>query len=79
MMVKIYESLNDFYLFLKKERNFSNNTIKSYMTDLNNLKSFLMTITMILIKYQENKSEPFYPQRLIKNFQIEQLQEDLLL
>ena len=45
----------------------------------NRLKSFLMTITMILIKYQENKSEPFYPRSLIKNFQTEQLQEDLLL
>ena len=41
MMVKMYESLNDFYLFLKKERNFSNNTIKSYMTDLNKFKNFL--------------------------------------
>ena len=37
----MYESLNDFYLFLKKERNFSNNTIKSYMTDLNKFKKFL--------------------------------------
>lgn len=35
------KSLNDFYLFLKKERNFSNNTIKSYMTDLNKFKNFL--------------------------------------
>ena len=40
-MAKIYESLNDFYLFLKKERNFSNNTIKSYMTDLYKFKKFL--------------------------------------
>ena len=40
-MIKIYESLNDFYLFLKKERNFSNNTIKSYMTDLYKFKKFL--------------------------------------
>ena len=37
----MYESLNDFYLFLKKERNFSNNTIKSYITDLNKFKKFL--------------------------------------
>ena len=35
------KSLNDFYFFLKKERNFSNNTIKSYMTDLNKFKNFL--------------------------------------
>ncbi len=40
-MAKFYESLNDFYLFLKKERNFSNNTIKSYMTDLYKFKKFL--------------------------------------
>ena len=37
----MYESLNDFYIFLKKERNFSHNTIKSYMTDLNKFKKFL--------------------------------------
>ena len=36
-------------------------------------------LTDLLIKYQENKSEPFYLRSLIKNFQIEQLQEDLLL
>ena len=41
MMIKMCKSLNDFYLFLKKERNFSNNTIKSYMTDLNKFKNFL--------------------------------------
>ena len=41
MMIKMCKSLNDFYLFLKKERNFSNNTIKSYMTDLNKFKKFL--------------------------------------
>ena len=67
-MVKIYESLNDFYLFLKKERNFSNNTIKSYMTDLNKFKKFFNDDNYDINKISRKQIRAFLSSEIDKKF-----------
>ena len=67
-MIKIYESLNDFYLFLKKERNFSNNTIKSYMTDLNKFKKFLNDDNYDINKISRKQIRAFLSSEFDKKF-----------
>ena len=68
MMAKIYESLNDFYLFLKKERNFSNNTIKSYMADLYKFKKFLNDDNFDINKISRKQIRAFLSSEFDKKF-----------
>ena len=68
MMIEMYESLNDFYLFLKKERNFSNNTIKSYMTDLNKFKKFLNDDNYDINKISRKQIRAFLSSEFDKKF-----------
>ena len=67
-MIKIYESLNDFYLFLKKERNFSNNTIKSYMADLYKFKKFLNDDNFDINKISRKQIRAFLSSEFDKKF-----------
>ena len=67
-MIKMYESLNDFYLFLKKERNFSNNTIKSYMTDLYKFKKFLNNDNYVFDKISRKQIRAFLSSEFDKKF-----------
>ena len=67
-MAKFYESLNDFYLFLKKERNFSNNTIKSYMTDLYKFKKFLNNDNYDINKISRKQIRAFLSLEFDKKF-----------
>ena len=62
------KSLNDFYLFLKKERNFSNNTIKSYMTDLNKFKNFLNDDNYDINKISRNQIRAFLSSEFDKKY-----------
>ena len=62
------KSLNDFYLFLKKERNFSNNTIKSYMTDLNKFKNFINDDNYDINKISRKQIRAFLSSEFDKNF-----------
>ena len=64
----MYESLNDFYLFLKKERNFSNNTIKSYMADLNKFKKFLNDDNYDINKISRKQIRAFLSSEFDKKF-----------
>ena len=68
MMIKMCKSLNDFYLFLKKERNFSNNTIKSYMTDLNKFKNFLNDDNYDINKISRNQIRAFLSSEFDKKY-----------
>ena len=68
MIIKIYESLNDFYLFLKKERNFSSNTINSYMTDLNKFKKFLNDDNYDINKISRKQIRAFLSSEFDKKF-----------
>jgi len=67
-MIKMYKSLNDFYLFLKKERNFSENTIKSYMTDLNKFKKFLNDDNYDINKLSRKQIRAFLSSEFDKKF-----------
>ena len=67
-MAKIYEPLNDFYLFLKKERNFSNNTIKSYMADLYKFKKFLNDDNFDINKISRKQIRAFLSSEFDKKF-----------
>ena len=67
-MIKMYKSLNDFYLFLKKERNFSENTIKSYMTDLNKFKKFLNDDNYDINKISRKQIRAFLSSEFDKKF-----------
>ena len=67
-MIKMYKSLNDFYFFLKKERNFSENTIKSYMTDLNKFKKFLNDDNYDINKISRKQIRAFLSSEFDKKF-----------
>ena len=67
-MIKMYKSLNDFYLFLEKERNFSENTIKSYMTDLNKFKKFLNDDNYDINKISRKQIRAFLSSEFDKKF-----------
>ena len=67
-MIKMYKSLNDFYFFLKKERNFSENTIKSYMTDLNKFKKFLNDDNYDVNKISRKQIRAFLSSEFDKKF-----------